>query len=71
MVFPGSLLMRDVLSNRLLVAASLFGMGVQQSASLLINFTMTFRETLADFRSDLRDFKVTAFCIENRVTEVA
>jgi hypothetical protein len=37
MVFPGSLLMRDVLSNRLLVAASLFGMSVQEGASLLIN----------------------------------
>ena len=42
MAFPGSLLMGDVLSNRLLVAAVLFGMGVQESASLLVNFTMTF-----------------------------
>jgi hypothetical protein len=42
MVFPGSLLMRDVLSNRLLVAAVLFGMGVQEGASLFINFAMTF-----------------------------
>ena len=42
MVFPGSLLMRDVLSNRLLIAAPLFGMGVQEGVSLLINFAMTF-----------------------------
>jgi hypothetical protein len=42
MAFPGSLLMRDVLSNRLLVAPLLFGMGIQEGTSLLINFAMAF-----------------------------
>ena len=67
--FARAVLVRDVLANRGFISGLLLRMRRKKCTRLLIDLAMPFRKAIAKLTTDLRNLKITASGINDRVAE--